>query len=103
MYVTFHLGYPTVLPASDSSALNPICRRGSASGLEGIGGIAGGDLSTSGGEVATASFREEDAITPGGEDLIPHAIDHLGPRDRENVARQGFAVGRWFTECRGVW
>ncbi len=91
VYVTFHLGYPTVLPASDSSASIPFVDGALHLVWKGSGGIAGGDLSTSGGEVATASFREEDAITPGGEDLVSHAIDHLGPRDRENVRKAGVA------------
>ena len=90
VYVTFHLGYPTVLPASDSSASIPFVDGALHLIWKGSGGIAGDGLSTSGGVVATTSLRE-DKITPEADDLLSRAVDHLAPSDRERVRKTGVA------------
>jgi Beta/Gamma crystallin len=90
VYVTFHLGYPTVLPASDSSASIPFVDGALHLIWKAPVGVAGGGLTTSGGLVATTSFREGE-ITPDVEDLLSRAVDHLAPRDRESVRKAGVA------------
>jgi hypothetical protein len=86
VYVTFHLGYPTVLPASDSSASIPFIDGALHLVWKGSAGIAG----ATSGVVATTSIGEEE-ITPDAENLLSRAVDHLAPPDRESVRKAGIA------------
>ena len=90
VYVTFHLGYPTVLPPSDSSASIPFIDGALHLIWKGPGGVAGGILTTSGGQVATESLREGE-ISPDVEDLLSRAADHLASTDRGSVRKVGVA------------
>jgi hypothetical protein len=86
VYVTFHLGYPTVLPASDSSASIPYIDGALHLIWKGTDGVAGVGLPTSRGTAVLASYDESKA-DPDVEDLLSQAVEQLGRTDREAFKR----------------
>ena len=86
VYVTFHLGYPTVISASDSSASIPFVDGALHLSWKGPGNVA---VASHNGVVA-ASFRETES-DPDVEDLLAGAIGHLASREQENVRQAGVA------------
>ncbi len=88
VYVTFHLGYPTVISASGSSASIPFVD-GALHLIWKSSGSGAGVLSTLGGGIMTHIGDEE--INPDAEHQFSRAIDHLAPRDAESVRRANVA------------
>jgi hypothetical protein len=88
VYVTFHLGYPTVITASGSSASIPFVDGALHLIWKGPGSVAGGRPPLGG--RATTSIREEEE-TSDAEDLLARAVDHLATRDGEIVRKAAVA------------
>ena len=86
VYVTFHLGYPTTIPASDSSASIPFVDGALHLVWKSTGGVAGAGSSgvhEAGPILATASRAEE--ASPDAEDLLAEAVAHLPPNERAAI------------------